>query len=169
MQEDNSFAVQGLAPGSYMVEVSNPTYTYEPCRVDVTNKGKMRARRVNNVQPSQVVQVAYPLKLKSLGRTNYFQKREEWRATDVLFNPMIWMMVMPLFLVSVLPKLMSDPDTKKELEQVQQSMNVQQNMPEISEIMANLFGGGATSSSGDKRRPRQTRATAGGSGIRKPH
>ena len=51
-------------------------------------------------------------------------------------------MVMPLLLVSVLPKLISDPETKKELEEVRQSMNVQQTMPEMSEIMANLFGGG---------------------------
>merc|ERR1711936_872687 len=127
IKEDNSFSVQGLAPGSYLVEVSSPTFTYEPCRVDITNKGKVRARRVNNVQPSEVIAVPYPIKFKALGRTNYFAKREEWRASDVLFNPMIWMMIMPLFVVSVLPKILSDPETKKELDQVRQSMNVQQN------------------------------------------
>ena len=65
---------------------------------------------------------------------------------------MIWMMVMPLLLVSVLPKLISDPETKKELEEVRQSMNVQQTMPEMSEIMANLFGGGVAGMLTDGKR-----------------
>jgi len=36
------------------VEVTNPDYFYEPVRVDINAKGKIRARKVNNVQPSQV-------------------------------------------------------------------------------------------------------------------
>ena len=54
MQEDNSFTVQGLSSGSYLVEVACPDYYYEPVRVDINSKGKIRARKVSNVQPSQV-------------------------------------------------------------------------------------------------------------------
>lgn len=36
------------------MEVTNPDYFYEPVRVDINAKGKIRARKVNNVQPSQV-------------------------------------------------------------------------------------------------------------------
>ena len=125
MQEDNTFSVQGLQPGSYLVEVVNADFYYEPVRVDITSKGKIRARKVNNVQPSQVNQVSYPLKMKSLGRHRYFQKREEWKITDMLMNPMVLMMVLPLLLITVLPKMMNDPETKKEMEQMQQNMNVQ--------------------------------------------
>ena len=63
--------------------------------------------------------------MKSLGRHRYFQKREEWKITDMLMNPMVMMMVLPLLLITVLPKMMNDPETKREMEQMQQNMNVQ--------------------------------------------
>ena len=100
------------------------------------------------------------------------------------------MMVLPLLLITVLPKMMNDPETKREMEQMHQSMNVQnqvikniasrfkidfrQNInhcfhgptifyfydliqvPEISEIMANLFGGGGSGgTSADKAKKKQ--------------
>lgn len=40
-------------------------------------------------------------------------------------NPMIMMMVLPLLIITVLPKMMNDPDAKREMEQMQQNMNVQ--------------------------------------------
>ena len=47
-----------MAPaGTYLIEVVNPDYRYEPMRVDITAKGKVRARMVNNLQPSQVTLV----------------------------------------------------------------------------------------------------------------
>lgn len=103
---------------------------------------------------------------------------------------MILMMVLPLLLITVLPKMMNDPETKREMEQMHQSMNVQNQVrnntkvqvrwcntihfkttisykfsiliiiivkvPEISEIMANLFGGGGSgSNTADKSKKRQ--------------
>lgn len=72
-----------------MVEVLSPNFSYEPVRVEINSKGKLRARKVNYIQTSQVVPVPYPLKLKSLGQTRYFYTREQWKATDFLFNPMV--------------------------------------------------------------------------------
>ena len=57
IQEDNTFVVNGLQSGSYLIEISNPDYVYEATRVDINAKGKIRARKVNNVQPTQVTQV----------------------------------------------------------------------------------------------------------------
>ena len=57
LQEDNTFVVNGLQSGSYLIEISNPDYVYEATRVDINAKGKIRARKVNNVQPTQVTQV----------------------------------------------------------------------------------------------------------------
>merc|ERR1712037_848360 len=125
LKEDNSFVFQGVTSGTFLVEVENPDYMYEQVRVDINSKGKHRARKNNAVQPNQVTQLPYPIKAKPLGRFRYFQKREEWKVTDVLFNPMLMMMVMPLLLITDLPK-----------------MNVQ-NVPEMSEMITNLFGGGA--------------------------
>ena len=81
--------MNNVPSGSYIVEVANPTYAFEPVRVDITSKGKMRARKLNNIQPSSVTQVTYPLKFKARGKANYFQQREQWRITDFLMNPMV--------------------------------------------------------------------------------
>merc|ERR1719189_2813617 len=143
LKEDNSFSITGLPSGSYLLEVSHPDFFYEPVRLDVNSKGKVRARKVNNVQPSQVNQLPYPLRLKTLGRFKYFQAREEWKITDMLMNPMVIMMVLPLLLITVLPKMMNDPETKREMEQMQQQMNVNNQMPDMSELLATYFGGGA--------------------------
>jgi len=143
LKEDNSFSISGLASGSYLLEVHNPDYYYEPVRIDINSKGKVRARKVNNVQPSQVNQLQYPLRLKSQGRYKYFQAREEWKITDMLMSPMVLMMVLPLLLITVLPKMMNDPDTKREMEQMQQQMNVNNQLPEVSEMFASFFSGGA--------------------------
>ena len=63
--------------------------------------------------------------MKALGKMGYFQQREEWKVTDILMNPMILMMVLPLLIITVLPKMMNDPEAKKEMEQMQQNMNMQ--------------------------------------------
>lgn len=153
IKEDHSFVISALASGSYLIEVTNPDFYYEPIRIDITSKGKIRARKVNNLQPNQVNQVPYPLKMKPIQKLNYFQKREEWKLSDVIMNPMILMMVLPLLLVTVLPKLMSDPDTAKEMQEMQNNMANQRNqMPEVSEVFANLFGGGGGQPQQQQRR-----------------
>ncbi|KAG8230230.1 hypothetical protein J437_LFUL010858 [Ladona fulva] len=139
LKEDGSFVITGVPYGSYVVEVSNPDFAYEPVRVEINSKGKFRARRVNYVQTSQVLQVPYPLKLRPIMRHRYFQVREQWRVTDFLFNPMVLMMVLPLLLIMVLPKMMNDPETRKEMEQIN---NFTHDMPEMSEVLTSFFAGG---------------------------
>jgi len=153
LKEDNSFVFQGLPSGTYLVELEHPDYLYEPVRVDINSKGKHRARKNNFVQPNQVAALPYPVKMKPQGKYRYFQKREEWKVTDVLFNPMVMMMVLPLLLVTVLPKMMQDPDTKKEMEEIQAKMNVQNNinMPEVSELLTSFLGGGTPAAKPKKR------------------
>ena len=112
---DGSFTVTGLLPGSYVIEVSNPAFFYEAVRVDITSKGKIRSRKVNYIQVTEVKQLAYPLKFKAKAQFKYFHARETWRITDMLMSPMVLMMVVPLLLVMVLPKLVS----QEELQQTQ--------------------------------------------------
>ena len=160
---------QGLSPGSYLVEVDNPEYVYEDIRIDINFKGKHRARKNNPVQPNQVNihscrlsryklciqvnQLPYPIKAKPLGKYRYFEKREEWKVTDVLFNPMVMMMVMPLLLITVLPKMMQDPETKKDMEEMQAKMNVQTQLPDMSEMLTSFLGGGAPQSQNKRKVP----------------
>ncbi|EFX87168.1 ER membrane protein complex subunit 7 homolog [Daphnia pulex] len=150
LRDDASFSVS-VPSGSYVVEVSNPTVFYEPVRVDINSKGKFRARRINHIQPSAVSQMTYPLKFKPGMPYRYFQQREQWRITDLLFSPMVLMMFLPLILIFILPKMMNDPETRKEMENIQMP---KYEMPEMSEMLTSLFGGGdakkTTKSSGSK-------------------
>lgn len=104
LREDGTFVVSGIPSGSYLVEIENPDYIYESVslfilldliprykyyfvsslqvRVEINPKGKFRARKVNLVQPAQVIQVPYPLKLKAANRFKYFQTREQWKVRD---------------------------------------------------------------------------------------
>ncbi|XP_062562915.1 ER membrane protein complex subunit 7 homolog [Armigeres subalbatus] len=142
LKDDGSFVISSVPSGSYVVEILNPDYYYESVRVEINPKGKFRARKLNYVQPSQVVQVPYPLKLKALTRFRYFQQREQWKITDFLFNPMVLMMILPLLIMLILPKMMSDPETKKEMENLNLS-KMTNDMPEISEVITSFFTGGA--------------------------
>ena len=91
LKSDGSFAVNNIPAGSYVVEVLSPNNMFEPVRVDISGraKGKIRARKVNFLQNSAVVTVPYPLKFKAKEPAPFFEKREQWKVTDMLFNPMV--------------------------------------------------------------------------------
>lgn len=141
IRDDGTFVVHNVPSGSYIVEILHPDYMYEPVRVEINSKGKYRARKVNYIQTSQVIQVPYPLRMKALSRYRYFQVREQWRLTDFLFNPMVIMMVLPLLLIMILPKMMNDPETKEDLKQIS-NLAKMSDMPEMSEMMTTWFGRG---------------------------
>ncbi|XP_026320804.1 ER membrane protein complex subunit 7 [Hyposmocoma kahamanoa] len=142
IRNDDTFVVHNVPSGSYVVEIVHPDYMYEPVRVEINSKGKFRARKVNYIQTSQIIQVPYPLRMKPLSKFRYFQIREQWRLTDFLFNPMVIMMVLPLLLIMILPKMMNDPETKEDLKQIHNLTRMGE-MPEMSEMITNLFSGGA--------------------------
>ncbi len=136
LKEDGTFVVDGLPSGSFVIEVIHPHLQYETARVDITSKGKLRARKVNYLQPAQVTHLPYPLRLNPTGPYKYFIPREQWRIQDVLFSPMVLMMVLPLVLILILPKMMQDPDTRKEMEAMQMP---KYEMPEMSEVLTDTF------------------------------
>ncbi|XP_043498620.1 ER membrane protein complex subunit 7 [Polistes fuscatus] len=141
LREDGTFVISNVPSGSYIVEVVNPNYFYEPVRVEINSKGKFRARKVNLIQTSQIIQVPYPLKMRPLSPFRYFQVREQWRVTDFLFNPMVLMMILPLVLVMIIPKIINDPETRKDMEQINNNLT-NYNMPEMSEVITSFLSGG---------------------------
>jgi len=141
VREDGSFVVDNVPSGSYVVQIENVDFVFEPIRVDITSKGKMRARKLSVLQPNTVHQLPYPLKMTAHGSTRYFRKREEWRVTDLLANPMVLMLVLPLLVMLIIPKMTAnDPQLQKEMSEMQLP---KMDMPDMGEMMANLFGGGA--------------------------
>lgn len=160
LRSDGSFVVNGLPSGSYVVEVSNPSYIFDAARVDITSKGKIRARKVNYLQPSQVKHLSYPLDFKERMRAKYFQQREQWRLTDFLFNPMVLTMVLPLLLIMVLPKLMNaaDPEAQKEMQSQMKALNEKSSVPDVAEMLAGWLGGGDTKKSSKPKARKSPRA-----------
>uniref|UniRef100_A0A1A7YXJ7 Endoplasmic reticulum membrane protein complex subunit 7 n=1 Tax=Iconisemion striatum TaxID=60296 RepID=A0A1A7YXJ7_9TELE len=148
LRTDGSFAVNDVPSGSYVVEVITPTYRFEPVRVDITTKGKMRARMVNYIKTSEVIRQPYPLQIRSVGPHSYFMKRETWGWTDFLMNPMVMMMVLPLLIIVLLPKVVNtnDPEMRKEMEQSMNMLNSNPELPDVSELMTKLFSGSKGSS-----------------------
>lgn len=144
LRADGTFTIPGLTSNSYVIEVSSPRNVYEPVRVDINSKGKIRTRRLNLIQPSDVTMLRYPMTFESKGYPNYFFKREQFRVLDILMSPMVLMMVVPLLLVVLLPKLVNqDPELQKELAQSTNMLQPNaQNMPNLSEFMYNMLGGG---------------------------
>lgn len=144
LRADGTFSIQNLPTGSYILEVSSPRNYYEPIRIDINSKGKIRARRLNLIQPSDITVLRYPLAFESRGYPNYFAKREQFRILDILMSPMVLMMVLPLVLIVILPKLINqDPELQRELQQTSSTfLQPNQNMPSLSEVMYNLMEGG---------------------------
>ncbi|CAI5446038.1 unnamed protein product [Caenorhabditis angaria] len=157
VREDCTFRVDNVPSGTYIVQIENIDFVFEPIRVDITSKGKMRARKLSVMQPNNVNQLPYPLKLSVRGPARYFRKREEWRVTDMLFSPMVLLMAFPLIVMLIIPKMTAnDPELKKEMEQMQLP---KMDMPDVGEMMAKMFGGG-NAAGGQPKKKSVTQSTS---------
>ena len=150
LKSNGGFTINRVPPGSYLVEVVSPNHVFEPARIDISSKsGKIRARRVNLLKPTQVLHLPYPLRFKAEEQAQFFEKRESWSMLSMLKNPMLLLLVAPVLLMLIVPKLMKsvDPEYQKEM---QDSMNMLQQpgsgMPSLEEMFTNMFGGGGSSS-----------------------
>ncbi|XP_076281094.1 ER membrane protein complex subunit 7 [Lasioglossum baleicum] len=150
LREDGSFIISNVPSGSYVIEIVNPNCVYEPVRVEINSKGRFRARKVNLIQTSQVIQIPYPLKMRPLTPFRYFQVREQWKVTDFLFNSMVLMMILPLLLLMIGPKIMNDPDARKEMEHLNNLTKYK--IPEMSEIITSFLSGE------EKQKPKAVKA-----------
>jgi hypothetical protein len=163
LRADGTFTIPGLSSSSYVLEISSSRNYYEPIRIDINSKGKIRSRRLNLLQPNDVTLLRYPLNFESKGYPNYFFKREQFRILDLLMSPMVLMMVVPLVLVLLLPKLVNqDPELQRELQQTTNMFQPSQNMPNLSEMAANFFEGSKT-----KKKPIKSSKQEGASASKK--
>lgn len=71
------------------------------------------------------------------------------------------MMILPLILLVLLPKIMSDPETKKEMENLQLP-KLGGDMPDMSEMISKFLGGGSSAP-----KPSTSNAGSGGGGKAK--
>jgi len=147
VKADGRFTIYNVpTKSSHVATVLTPKYVFESMRVEITGKGNIRARKLSLTRPSVVEILEYPLLFRPMAVPKYFQKREEFSVLDMLKNPMVLMMLVPLIIVGVLPKMMNsqDPEVRKEMEEQMKMFSPNQNqLPDMSDVLSNWFGSGA--------------------------
>ncbi|KAH8244692.1 hypothetical protein KR032_010387, partial [Drosophila birchii] len=138
---DGLFTVSGVPNGSHILEVQHPDIYFQPVKVEITGKGKIRARKVSYTQPSMIQQMPYPLRLQPLSRRNYFYFREQWRLIDILLSPLVLSMLVPMLCMLILPLIISDPEAKKELDNIQ--LPKMKEMPDFCDMLSSYLSGTA--------------------------
>ncbi|KAH8391834.1 hypothetical protein KR215_005251, partial [Drosophila sulfurigaster] len=153
VRPNGSFVVSGVTPGSHIVEAYHPDIYIPPLRLDISSRGKFRARKLSHIRPKQVIKLPYPLYLKPLKRRKYFRLRETWNIMDYVLNPMVLLMVVPLLLMLILPRLISDPETKREIENIQ-IPKIPTGVPDLSDMLTSFLAGKKQAELQQKTSPR---------------
>mmetsp|Transcript_19891 Transcript_19891/g.32719 ORF Transcript_19891/g.32719 Transcript_19891/m.32719 type:complete len:202 (-) Transcript_19891:2205-2810(-) len=146
---DGSFAVENLKAGKYSLEVVTTEWTFPFYTVTVSEAGKIRATFYNAKQQRR--DLASPLKIQPYAKPVYFEPRKQMNLASMFMNPMGLMMLFMLFTVVILPKMMANMDPE-EMKKMQEEMKMkQQDQPDPSKMISNMFGGaGAEDSSDDE-------------------
>jgi len=118
-RQDGSFVIHSVPAGGYLLEVYDTQRTWPTVRVDVSAKaqGKLRALMTHNRLP-----LPFPLPLEPLvSNLSFFEKREGFKISSILMNPMAIMMGVTLLIMVAMPKMMQnmDPEQLKEMQQMQ--------------------------------------------------
>ncbi|EDW12478.1 ER membrane protein complex subunit 7 homolog [Drosophila mojavensis] len=140
VQVDGSFRISGVPSGSYVLYAHHADIFFSPIRIDIAHNGKFRARKLSHLRPSQVVKLPYPLMLTPGMPRRYFRTREQWNILDYMLNPMVLLMVVPLILMLLLPRLINDPETKREIENIQ-FPKIATGMPDLSDMITSFLTG----------------------------
>ncbi|KAM8717706.1 hypothetical protein ACLKA7_004412 [Drosophila subpalustris] len=140
VRHDGNFVISGVPAGSHVLEIYHPDIYFQAVRVDISNKGKYRARKLSHIRPNQVVKLPYPLFMKPLGRRRFFRLREQWNIMDYVMNPMVLLMIVPLLLMLVLPRLINDPETKREIENIQ-FPKIPTVVPDFGDLLTSFLAG----------------------------
>jgi hypothetical protein len=105
----------------------------------------------------------YPLNFETHGIPNYFQKREVYRLTDVIMNPMFLTLLIPLALLLILPKLAAqDPEMQRDLQQASNFLQPNLNTPDLGDMFANIFGGPKKQKPNQQQQIQNNGANSGG-------
>ncbi|XP_065190029.1 endoplasmic reticulum membrane protein complex subunit 7-like [Sycon ciliatum] len=143
LQNDGRFVVSGLPAGLYIVEVASSNYFFDRARVEISTGGKVKAKKDHPLQPSTGAQLHYPLKFNAKETMTFFTPRETWSLKDVLMQPMILIMVLPILLMLCLPKMLGniDPEAQRQMqEDVPSIFNQSQEMPyELTDVFQYMF------------------------------
>jgi hypothetical protein len=84
----------------------------------------------------------YPLYFEVHSKPSYFQKREVYRLTDIIYNPILLAIMVPMILLVFLSKLLPQRDEMQEVfEQTNDIFRPNLNLPDITDWFVQRFGG----------------------------
>ncbi|XP_017095387.2 ER membrane protein complex subunit 7 homolog [Drosophila bipectinata] len=136
---DGHFVISGVPNGSHILVVHHPDIYFSQVRIEITGKGKIRARRVSYIEPSMIHHLPYPLRLHALYRRQFFWSRQQWQFLDLILSPMVLIMVVPVILMMIIPRIINDPETKKELENI--PLPKIDDMPDFGDMLSSFLSG----------------------------
>lgn len=130
-----------MTSGSYIVSVNCPSHIFESVRVDISKTGKIRARKLNLVDPHEVNIVRYPVRFEQSQKSNYFQKRETFCLIDMISHPIFIQFFLPVVMLLLLPKLLPQGvEMQQTLEQANDIVQPQMNLPDLTDLCIRFFG-----------------------------
>ena len=132
VQADGSFVFRSLPAGSYLLEVFNPAFMFEPLRVDIDGQTHVVRAATAGIQ-SKSKSVPVPMRITPLGFAQLFEVREQFNAMAMLSNPMVLMMGFSLMMMMMMRNM--DPEMMKEMQQQQREQ-----MEQSQEMMAKITG-----------------------------
>ena len=135
LRADGTFIFSDLATASYTLHVHSPFFEYDPLRVDVSKKFDNDVRVVKATPEHLVggmppVPVPYypgrGITLQPVRMLKHFVEKPKWSILGMLFQPYFLMMMLPMVMMFIMPKMMEgmDEEQKAEMKKSQAAMGV---------------------------------------------
>eukprot|EP00729_Bicosta_minor_P009377 gene9377-11734_t len=133
LRADGTFIFSDLATASYTLHVHSPFFEYDPLRVDVSKKFDNDVRVVKATPEHLVggmppVPVPYypgrGITLQPVRMLKHFVEKPKWSILGMLFQPYFLMMMLPMVMMFIMPKMMEgmDDEQKAEMKKNQAAM-----------------------------------------------
>mmetsp|Transcript_26401 Transcript_26401/g.105695 ORF Transcript_26401/g.105695 Transcript_26401/m.105695 type:complete len:221 (-) Transcript_26401:289-951(-) len=144
---DGSFVFHDVKPGVYLLDVLSVDYFFSQVKINLPKSAEQAGIQcLEYAYPGAPKRsIAYPLRLVSPGKKQYFEQRERVGLHTVIRNPMLLMLGFTALMVVVMPKLMDnmDPEEKAKL---QEQMGAAQ---DPASFLKHMFGLPADGEDGD--------------------
>ena len=119
--EHGYFQIFDVKDGVHFLEVSDMLFTYPIVLLEVSSSGIS----ASDATPSALrhEKLPYPLKLSADKQINFYEKREPFSISSILFNPMVLILAATVFFTIISPKSLLDPEQVKEMKEMQKKMS----------------------------------------------
>ncbi|RLO05746.1 hypothetical protein DYB28_013555 [Aphanomyces astaci] len=161
---DGRFYFYDVPAGRYTVDIHSPVYIFSQFKVDISTTGDIRVLEFKYPGTPKLA-VSHPLVVDALAQVQYFQvrqventivgrvltlvlqPREKFSVIDLIKNPSFLALIVPLFMVWVLPKLTESMLDPEEFKQAQEEMGA---AADPSSLIKGFFGGGGGDAKDDE-------------------